>query len=117
MTTRLSKVPANDNPPFNAYFLIAFLQSFNLGTIFIFINYFAQFKTAKNASLYSGLMLAAIMLTINYITLYSKRAEIFKKYDNLNSGRKRKGLIWFWTYTIASTVLFFASAAFLVTKQ
>jgi hypothetical protein len=117
MTTRLSKIPTNDNPPFNAYFLIAFLQSFNLGTIFIFINYFAQIKIPKNTSVITGLILAAFLFTINHITLYSKRTEIFKKYENMNSERKRKGLIWFWIYTIISTASFFASGALLVNNQ
>jgi hypothetical protein len=32
MSNRLAKIKSNDNPSFNAYFLIGILQIFNIGT-------------------------------------------------------------------------------------
>jgi hypothetical protein len=117
MSSRLAKIKSNDDPPFNAYFVICFLQSFNIGTLFIIVNYFAKIRFAKNAYIYVGLSLAFVLFVINYNMLYKKREDIFKKYENLSSKRKAKGLFYFWLYVLVSTIIFFVAAANLVTPK
>ena len=72
MSTRLAKIKSNDNPPFNAYFLIVILQSFNIETLFIIGNYFAKIHFAKNAYIYTGLAEVFVLCVINYNMLYKK---------------------------------------------
>ena len=117
MTTCLAKVKSNDDPPYNAYFVICFLQSFNIGTLIIIANYFAKIRFAKGAYIYLGLSLALILCVINYNTLYKKREGIFKKYEKLTPTRKIKGLIYFWLYVFLSTIIFFVSGANLVSTN
>ena len=115
MSTRLEKIKTNDNPPFNAYFLIMILQSFNIGTLFVIVNSYTKVHLPKNSSIYIGLSLALILALIDYPTLYKRRKEIFKKIENLAPKRKKKGLIYFWLYVCLSTIIFFVAAANLVT--
>jgi len=117
MTTRLSKIKSNDNPPFNAYFMICFLQGFNIETIFIVVNYFTKIHFAKNSYIYWGLLEAFILFLINYNTLYKNKNEIYEKYVKIDSKRKTKGLIFFWLYVSISIILFFVAAAYLVTPN
>ena len=42
MSTRLAKIKSNDNPPFNAYFIINVLQIFNIVTLLMIVNYFVK---------------------------------------------------------------------------
>jgi hypothetical protein len=117
MYTRLAKIKSNGNPPFNAYFLIGFLQVENIGTLLIIVNYFAKIHFAKNAYIYTGLILAFVLSVINYITLYARRKEIFQNYENMEANRKTKGLLYFWLYVLLSTIIFWVSAAILVTPK
>lgn len=111
MSTRLAKIKSNDDPPFNAYFVICFLQSFNIGTIYVVVNYYAKIHFVKNAYVYLGLSLALVLFVINYNLLYKKREDIFKKYENLQPKRKVEGLVYFWLYVLLSTIIFFVAAA------
>jgi hypothetical protein len=117
MYTRLTKIKSNDDPAFNAYFLIGFLQVANIGTVFVIINYFAKIQFAKNAYIYIGLSLAFVLAVLNYFTLYSKRQSIFKKYEQALPTRRKKGLLFFWIYTILSLIIFWTLVAFLVTPR
>ena len=117
MSTRLTKIKSNDNPSFNAYFLIMFLQGFNIGTIFVIVNYYTKIHIPKNSSILIGLSLFIILIIINYPTLYKRRKEIFKKFENMESKRKRKGLFYFWLYVCLSTIIFWVAAANLVTPH
>ena len=117
MSTRLAKIESNDNPPFNAYFVIIILQSFNLGTIFVIVNYFTKIHFAKNAYIYLGLSEAFVLAVINYFTLYAKRKDIFKKYENVSPKRKTRGLLYFWLYVLLSTIIFFVAVANMVTPK
>ena len=71
MTILLSKIETNDNPPHNAYFIIIFLQSFNIWTLFIFVNYFTKISFPENASIYIGVPLALVLGVINHYALWS----------------------------------------------
>jgi hypothetical protein len=115
MTTRLAKIKSNDNPPFNAYFLIMILQIFNIVTLFVIVNYYTKVHLPKNSSIYIGLSLALILAVINYPTLYKRRKEIFEKFENMELKRKKKGLIYFWLYVCLSTIIFLVAGANLVT--
>jgi len=106
MATRLSKIKSNDNPPFNAYFLIMILQIFNIGTLYVIVNYYIKVHLPKNTYIYIGLLLALILAVINYPTLYKRRKEIFEKFENMELNRKKKGLIYFWLYVCLSTIIF-----------
>jgi hypothetical protein len=118
MSNRLSNIPSNDNPDFNAYILIALLQIFNIGTLFIILDhFFLKIHYPKNAHIYIGLSEALIFFVINYFTLYTKRKVIFQKYEKMDAKRKKRGLIYFWTYVILSIVIFFVAAANLVTPK
>ena len=117
MSTRLARIKSNDNPPFNAYFLICFLQAENIGTLFVIVNYFTKIHFVKNAYIYIGLSLALILFVINYFTLYAKREEIFEKYKKVLPKRKTKGLLYFWMYVLLSTIIFWVAVANLVTPK
>jgi len=117
MSTRLAKIESNDDPQFNGYFIICFLQSFNIGTLIIIVNYFAKIQFAKNFNIYFGIFQAFVLFIINYYALYKKRDVIFKKFENTSFKRKKRGLVYFWFYVITSTVLFFVAAANLVTPH
>jgi membrane protease YdiL (CAAX protease family) len=117
MYTRLCKIKSNDMPALNAYFLIMILQAFNIGTIFVVVNYFAKIHFAKNAHIYQGLSLAFVLAVINYFPLYAKRDKIFKKYANVSPKRKVKGLIYFWLYVLLSTIIFWTAVANLVPQK
>ena len=117
MATRLSKLPTNDNPSYNAYFLIMILQNFNIVTIFILINHFAKIKFPKGLVILMGLSLTIILVVIDYISLYSRRNEIFKKCENFSPYRRRKGLIYFWLYVVLSITIFWTLAAVLVSPS
>jgi hypothetical protein len=114
MSTRLAKIKSNDNPSLNAYFIICFLQSFNIGTLFIFLNYFAKLRFPKNAYIYFGVSLAILLLILNYQLYYKHKEEIFEKYEKFSPKRKVKGLVYFWLYVLLSTIIFFLSTAHLV---
>jgi hypothetical protein len=117
MYTQLSKIKSNDNPPQNAYFLMAILQSLNIGTILIVINYFVKYQFAKHAHFYLGIPTAIVLVLVNHFVLYSKRDKIFKKYESLSPKRRTKGLVLFWLYVLLSNFIFFLSAAYLVTQR
>ena|ERR1035437_5484202 len=114
MYTRLCKIKSNDMSASNAVFLIVTLQSFNIATVFVIINYYAKIHFAKSLNVYIGLSLAFVLCVINYFLLYAKREKIFKKYENISAKRNVKGLIYFWLYVLLSTIIFFVAAANLV---
>lgn len=117
MSSQLARIESNDDPPLNAYFVIGILQVFNIGTLFVIVNYFTKIHFAKNAYIYIGFFLALVLAVINYFYLYARREVIFKKYENLSPKRKKKGLFYFWLYVLLSTVIFWVSAAILVTPN
>jgi len=115
MYSYLSRIKTNKTPAFSAYLIVSVLQIFNLGTLFVWINYFLKFDIDKISSIYLGLFLAAIFSIVNYFVFYAKRDFIFRKLEELQSNRKIKGQIYFWLYVILSFVIFFMSVANLVT--
>jgi hypothetical protein len=117
MYSYLRNIKGNSNPPLNAYLLVSVLQGFNIIMIWGIINYFYKYYVGRNNGIYIGLALAAVLFSINHFYLYSKRGEIFQKYEILNPERRRKGKLYFWLYVILSLVLFFYLAATLVTPR
>jgi hypothetical protein len=117
MTTRLAKIKSNGNPPRNAYLFIGLFQSFNVGTLFVILNYFLKLPFEKVIVIYVSIFWAILLLAINHFTLYAKRKEISNKFENMEPKRKKKGLIYFWLYVCLSTILFFVAAAYLVTPH
>ena len=117
MYTRLNNIKSNDAPALNAHFLIGILQFFNIGTLFVIINYFAKIDIGKKAILPLGLSFAFITSVINYFSLYKNSEEIFKKYESLSPARKSKGLFYFWLYVLLSTIIFWVAVANLVTPK
>lgn len=117
MCTRLAAIKSNDDPTFNAYFLICFLQAENIGTVFVIVNYYTKVHFAKNAYIFIGISLGLILFAVNHFTLYAKRKEIFEHYENMSSKRKAKGLLYFWLYVLLSTIIFWVVVANLVTPK
>jgi hypothetical protein len=117
MYTQLSKIKSNDNPPQNAYFLIGILQTLNIGTFLIVINYYAKIQFAKHAYIYLGISSTIILGLLDHYILYAKREKIFSKYESLSAKRRKKGLVFFWLYVLLSNILFFVAAAYLVTPH
>jgi threonine/homoserine/homoserine lactone efflux protein len=113
----LSKIKTNDTPAFNAGLLISLLQIFNILTFAIIINYFVKADLDIIVSDYVGLTLCAILLIIDYFSLYAQRKIIFEKYGALQPKRKTRGIICFWLYAVLSLVGLFVSGAYLVTPR
>jgi hypothetical protein len=112
----LSKIKTNDTPAFNAYLLISLLQMLNIITFAIIINYFVK-SDPDIVSDYVGLTLYAILLIIDYFSLYAQRKIIFEKYGDLQPKRKTRGIICFWLYVVLSLVALFVSGQNLVTPR
>jgi len=66
MSTRLAKIKSNDNPPFNAYFIINVLQIFNIVTLLMIVNYFVNIILPNNRA--NGL----VKNSFNFNTRYDK---------------------------------------------
>lgn len=115
MYTYLKKVKTNDTPAFTSICFIGLLQGFNLMTIGIIV--FRRFLHDVGIDLELGKYLviggASILLFVNFLFLYRKREIICKKYENLSSSRKRKGLVWFWIYSLGSPVLVFMAGIYI----
>jgi hypothetical protein len=117
MYTYIKKIKTNGNPADSAYLLVSGLQSMNIGTIYILINYYLKLsiKIEKNTVIYIGLVLAGILFTLNYIILYSKHAAIEQKYISLAPERKKRGKLYLWIYVLLTIFLMFYLGSKLVT--
>jgi len=69
----IKRIKSNDTPAFSSYLLICILQSFNVGTIGILVNYFLKVNIDKNTTVLIGIVWAVLLSIINYFLLYAKR--------------------------------------------
>lgn len=105
-----SRVKTNNAPAFNACLYISMLMCCNIATIIILFSSLSDISlktTDKNSPVYSGLFLGFGVFAINYLTLYSKRAIIFKEYETLPQEEINKRLIYYRIYEVLSFSLLF----------
>jgi DNA polymerase sigma len=93
-----------DQPFFNAYIGLSFLEYMNLGSIFAVVNYFLKYRVSKDASIYGTLILFALILLCNYFSLWVKKEAIVSRYDSLPI---KNGKILVWIFIILSFSIFF----------
>ena len=77
----------------------------------MFLGYFLNINLYRDCGfnyIYVCLPLGVFIMVLNYITIYSKREEIIKKYNSQNGINKYKGLLYK-LYILASFVLLFVS--------
>ena len=80
-------------------------------TVFVFLGYFIDVNLYRDYNFdyaYIYALLGVLIMVLNYITIYSKREEIIKKYNSQNGIDKYKGLLYK-LYMLASFVLLFVS--------
>ena len=113
------KFKTNTNPAQSAYLVICVLQQMNILSIVIIIKYFFKIEetATKSDAVYIGTVLFFILLTVNWFQLYSKREEIFHKYENLTDKRKKIGKYLSLLYELLSLFLLFYLGAYIVTPR
>lgn len=109
MIYHFKKIGTTELTEFNAYLLVCVLLFANLGTLLMIIAYLLEIdlKTSRQNALFLGYGFGLIVMIINYFILFSRRKEIIEKYDQLSKGRRVKGIICFWLYSILSISLLF----------
>lgn len=112
----LSKIRKTKTRDFDAYLLVGLLMYFNFVTIAVFYCHFFNINmkaTNENTPVFLGLFLGILIMAINHIALYSKRASIFKKYKFIFKERKNERLIYFWIYVVLSFSTLFVAIEYL----
>ena len=102
----LKKIPTNDNPEFNAFLGISFFQCMNVITLIGIANYFFVLNVPKNIVIYSGIFIYVIITVTNYFSIFSKRDEVKKKYEKLETTRRKKGQLLLLLYVLVTIILF-----------
>ena len=104
----------NDQPFFNAFLALGFLEFMNLGTIFGIVNYFLKYRISEDIAVKSTLIIFGIILMYNYFRVWVKKEAIISKYDSLPN--KNNKLIT-WAFIILSFSIFFTVLNYLVEYQ
>jgi len=98
-------------PEFSSFIYISILMTINILTVFTFLGYLFDVNLYRDYNFdytYISVPLGVFIMVVNYITIYSKREEIIKKYNSQNGIDKYKGLLYK-LYMLASFVLLFVS--------
>jgi len=113
MTFYVKKTKTNDTPEFNSYLLMCMLVNANIWTILVIASSLLDFdlKSLKGNSQTIGIISGLFVMVVNYFLLFSKRKQIYAKYEQLPSHRKTKGMIFFGIYLILSFPLLFIAIA------
>jgi len=116
MTFYVKKIKTNDTPEFNSYLLMCVLVNANIWTIVIIVSSLLDFnpKSLGENGKTIGLICGLFIMVVNYFLLFSKRKQIYAKYEQLPSHRKARGMIFFWIYAILSLPLLFIAGVNLV---
>ncbi|MBB5648929.1 hypothetical protein [Pedobacter cryoconitis] len=101
----------DDQPFFNAYIALCFLEGLNLGSIFGMANYFLKYRIPENTSVKGSLIVFGIIILYNYFGLWIKKEEIVSKYDRLPHNKSR---VLIWAFIILSFSIFFIVLNYLV---
>jgi len=94
---------------FNAYLIICMLLMFNILTIIVILCFIFKFEFKSIIQDYkiAGIIFGLSIMIPNYFLIFTKRQEIYTKYDQLPKVRRIIGMICFWIYSIVSIPLFF----------
>ena len=77
----------------------------NILTIAGIANYFLRLDISKNTAISIGLFLYISITTINYLLLFRKKDEIFKKCEELPTEIKSRWKLFLWLYGLISIIL------------
>ncbi len=105
---QLKRVKSNDTPAFNALALLVLVQTINIATVLSLIKVFAKIEIGKQQVVNVGLAISFIVLIVQFKTLFGKRDEICKQYENETKEERRRGTVYLLLYIILSVVVFFA---------
>lgn len=101
----------NDQPFFNAYMALCFLEGLNIASIFVVANYFLKYSIPEGSGVKGSLVVFGIILFYNYFSLWVKKEEIIVKYDSLPNNNSR---LLIWIFVILSFSIFFIVLNYLV---
>jgi hypothetical protein len=94
----------NDQPFFNSYLALSFLEFMNLTTIFGIVNYFLKYRISDDIGVKVTLIIFGAILLYNYFRVWVKKEAIISKYESLpNSNNK----LIAWAFIILSFSFFF----------
>ncbi|MFA4868904.1 MAG: hypothetical protein WC623_11925 [Pedobacter sp.] len=94
----------NDQPFFNSYLALSFLEFMNLATIFGIVNYFLKYRISEDIGVKATLIIFGAILLYNYFRVWVKKEAIISKYESLpNSNNK----LIAWVFIILSFSFFF----------
>ncbi|PKN53200.1 MAG: hypothetical protein CVU55_03030 [Deltaproteobacteria bacterium HGW-Deltaproteobacteria-13] len=105
---QLKKVKSNDTPAFNALALLVLVQTINIATVLSLIKVFVKIEIGKQHVVIVGLAMSFLLLIIQFKTLFGKRAEICKQYENETKEERRRSTTYLLLYIVLSVVVFFA---------
>jgi hypothetical protein len=93
--------------PFNSCLLMLILMNANIMTVIMFVTYLFNIDLKGYDSKIIGLLVLIPLFIFNYFYLYRNRDKITDKYDNIVRKRKKRGILYFWIYSVLSIVLLF----------
>jgi len=103
----LKKVKTNDTPAFNALLLLGLLQTINIATVLSLIKFFTKVELGKQQVVVGGLAVSFLLLIIEFKTLFHKKDEIYKQYENETKEKRRRGTVYLLLYILFSIIIFF----------
>lgn len=104
---QLKKVKSNDTPAFNALALLTLLQIINVLTLLAIIEYFVKIEIGKQQGIIGTLAISFLILIIEFKTLFGKRDEICKQYENETKKERKRGTIYLLLYIVLSLAFLF----------
>ena len=103
----LKKVKTNDTPAFNALLLLGLLHTINIATVLSLIKFFTKVELGKQQVVVGGLAVSFLLLIIEFKTLFHKKDEIYKQYENETKEKRRRGTVYLLLYILFSIIIFF----------
>lgn len=104
----LRKIKTNDTPATNAMLIFSMFELFNIATLQVLLNHILHIKIglkSKDNIMFFGVLLALLILIINYFVLYKKREIICEKYKDETKIKSMLGYVLLILYMIGSAAL------------
>jgi hypothetical protein len=101
----LTRLKRTATPGYDTILFIGILQLFNIISVGRFLFRFVNIEITRNTSIYLGLLLAAILLILNFFYLYKRKEKIFKKILEYTKPKRRISNVIFWIYILLSCIV------------
>jgi hypothetical protein len=99
----LKKVKTNDTPALNAMLLLALWQGLTLESL---ISLIVKVNLTKQETIFQAIILAVVVLILDYQLIYRKREVIYKQYKLETLQERKKGTTVLLAYIIGTVLLF-----------